>query len=315
MNILITGAAGNLGSLLAHHLLGSGHNLKLMVHRTPLPEALAAAADTSVVHADLAHPETLKSAVADIDGIIHFAGRLFAPRPESFLYETNVVYVRNLLDAAVAARVGKFILVSFPHVEGESTPRLPAQGLLQGKPTSVHAQTRLAAEKHLFQIAADTQLTPIALRPGMIYAHGVLMIDAARRLMKRRLLGVWTDPTWIHTIALPDFLSAATAALEFTDARGIYNLGDERPLTLQSFLDQIAAHWRFPRPWRAPVPVFYLAAGLVEFFAALTHKPAPLTRDFIRIGRASYVMDISRMKQELLPELQFPDLTSGIHLL
>lgn len=315
MKILITGAAGNLGSTLARHLLGSGHRLHLMVHRSPLPEELASAPDVTVIHADLANPGTLPAALHAVDVVVHFAGRLFAPRPESFLHETNVVYVQNLVDAAISAGVNRFILISFPHVEGESTPGSPAKGYLQGQPRSTHAQTRLAAEKYLFEIAADTQLAPVALRPGMIYARGVLMIDTAHWLLKRRLLGIWRDPTWIHLISLPDFLSATTAAVEGPHARGIYNLGDEKPLTLQGFLDRVADHWDFPEPWHAPLPLFYLAASLVEIYAALARTPAPLTRDFIRIGRASYTMDTSRMKAELLPKLRYPDLESGLTLL
>jgi nucleoside-diphosphate-sugar epimerase len=34
--ILITGAAGNLGSLLARYLVQGGHKLRLMYHRKPL---------------------------------------------------------------------------------------------------------------------------------------------------------------------------------------------------------------------------------------------------------------------------------------
>ena len=40
-SVLITGAAGNLGSLLARHLLTSGACLRLMYHRTPLAADLA----------------------------------------------------------------------------------------------------------------------------------------------------------------------------------------------------------------------------------------------------------------------------------
>ena len=57
--ILITGAAGNLGSRLARHLATSEHRLRLMVHRTALPADLAAAPNVDVVRADLATPETL----------------------------------------------------------------------------------------------------------------------------------------------------------------------------------------------------------------------------------------------------------------
>lgn len=315
MRILITGAAGNLGSFLADHLLESAHHLNLMQHRRPLPERLVSADNTTAVHADLADPQTLPAALQNVDVVVHFAGRLFAPQPENFLHETNVVYVRNLVDAAIAGGVDRFILISFPHVEGESSPQAPARGVLQGEPDSVHAQTRLAAEKYLFATAADTHMTPVALRPGMIYARGVLMIDAARWLLQRRLLGVWPDPTWIHLIALPDFLQATASAIEKPEIRGIYNIADDHPLTLQNFLDRAAEHWGCRKPWRAPVPLFYFAAGLVELAAAVLRTPAPLTRDFIRIGRASYVADTSRMKMELLPELSYPDLASGLTLL
>ena len=315
MRILITGAAGNLGSFLADHLLNSDHHLNLMVHDSPLPEQLVNAGNTTAVRADLGKPHSLPSALRNVDVVVHFAGRLFAPRPESFLHETNVSYVRNLVDAAIAAGVDRFMLISFPHVEGESSPEAPARGLLQGAPASVHAQTRLAAEKYLFATAADTDLTPIALRPGMIYSRGVLMIDAARWLLERRLLGVWPDPTWIHPIALPDFLQATTAAIERSEIRGIYNLADDHPLILQNFLDRAAEQWGYQKPWRAPAPLFYIAASLVELAAFVLRTPAPLTRDFIRIGRASYVADTSRMKRELLPTLRYPDLESGLALL
>ena len=83
LTILITGAAGNLGSLLARHLLPSGHELRLMYHRTPLAADLVAAPNVRAVKADLADPSTLPAAVDGADVIVHFAGRLFAPRPET----------------------------------------------------------------------------------------------------------------------------------------------------------------------------------------------------------------------------------------
>lgn len=313
--LLITGAAGNLGGFLSQHLLGEGYFLKLLVHKRSLTDALSEHPDTTVYRADLAHPATLRQPCKDTDCIVHFAGRLFAPRPASFLHETNVVYVENLVSAALDMGVKKFILISFPHVEGESDPQNPARGMLAGSPDSVHARTRHEAEKHLFAACEGSKMVPVVLRPGMVYGQGVLMIEAARWLMRRRLLGVWHRDTWIHLISLPDFLSATRAAIEAEDAIGIYNLGDRSPLTLQSFLDRTADHWRYKRPWRAPEWVFYLAAWMSEAYGLIFGRPAPLTRDFIKIGMASYVMDTSRMEAELLPQLQYPTLEVGIELL
>jgi nucleoside-diphosphate-sugar epimerase len=250
-----------------------------------------------------------------VDCIVHFAGVLFAPRPERFLPITNIEYVRNLVTVAQDVDVRKFILTSFPHVEGKTTPDNPAAGHLEGQPASIHAQTRLAAEQALFQGTADTQMVPVVLRPGMIYGRGVLMLEAARWLLARRLLGVWREPTWIHLLALPDFLTCTVAAIEGAHISGVYNLGDEAPLTLQEFLDTLAEHWDYAKPWRGPCWLFPLAGGITELGAWLLKLPAPLTRDFIRIGMASYVSNTDRMKAELLPTVAYPSLQQGLELL
>lgn len=315
MNILISGASGNLGQALTRHLLKSSHSLKLMVHNRGLPEEITTQPNVKVYPVDLARAETLRQSCQDTDCIVHFAGRLFSPRPASFLPETNVVYVQNLVKLALESAVSKFILVSFPHVEGESDPHHPAQGELAGAPASIHARTRLQAEQHLFAACKGTAMIPVALRAGLIYGRNVLMIEAARWLMRRRLLGVWKKETWMHLLALPDFLQATQAAIEREHIQGIYNLGDDLPLTLQAFLDQIADHWGTARPWRAPAWVFFLVASLVELFALTFKTSAPLTSDFIKIGMASYVMDTSRMKAELLAQLSYPTLEQGISLL
>jgi nucleoside-diphosphate-sugar epimerase len=287
-----------MGSLLARSLLGSEHTLRLMFHRRELAPDLADQPSVEPFRADLERPETLGPACQDVDCIVHFAGLLFAPRPERFLPRTNVEYVRHLVQAALAQGVGKFILVSFPHVEGESTPERPAKGLPAGNPDSVHARTRLEAENVLFRDCEGRDMTPVALRP-----------------MRRRLLHIWRRPTWIHPLALPDFLAATRAAIEAPQASGIYNLADDGPLTLQQFLDAAADRWGYPRPLRLPEWSFFTAALAVELFATVFRTAAPLTRDFIRIGMASYVADTSRMKKELLPELSYPALEHGLALL
>jgi nucleoside-diphosphate-sugar epimerase len=286
-----------------------------VTHKKDPPADVTAQKNVTVRRADLSDPATLPAVCEGVEAIVHFAGVLFAPGPEKFLPTTNVEYVKNLAAAAIPAKVKKFVIVSFPHVEGESTPENPARGLPLGSPDSVHALTRLRAEQHLFSASEGTGMTAIALRAGMIYSKGVLMIDAAQRLLERRLLGVWREPTWIHLISLPDFNECVRAALEKEGVSGVFNCGDDAPMTLQEFLDRAAERWKFPRPWRAPRWSFFFAGSCVELCARIFGTPAPLTRDFIRIGMASYCMDTTRMKAELLPRLAHPTLEAGIALL
>jgi nucleoside-diphosphate-sugar epimerase len=315
MRILITGAAGNLATFLAGALIESPHRLRLMTHRTEIAQDLRSASRVEVVQADLGDPTTLAGLCADVDCVVHLAGVLFAPRPASFLSFTNVTYVENILRAAIQEGVGKFILISFPHVEGDTTPEHPATGRLDATPPSVHARTRLEAERLIFELVEGTATTPIILRSGTIYGRGVLMIEVARRLMRKRLLAVWREPTWYHWLALPDFLSCVCAAIEGEGVRGIYHLGDDVPLTLQDGLDRFAEHWGTAKPLRLPRWTFYAAAAAVEAFALVTGSTAPIHRDFIRIGMVSHVGDTSRMKQELLPHLAYPSLDEGLTLL
>ena len=315
MRVLITGAAGNLGSFLARHLNRSPYQLRLLVHRTPLPEDLARSPRVEPVSADLAQPDSLAEVCRDVDTIVHFAGVLFAPRPERFLPTTNTTYVEHLVDAALTAKVRRFVLVSFPHVEGPTTPGRPATGAMDARPISVHAQTRLAAEKTLFERSRGKRMRAVALRSGLIYGRGVKMIEAGRRLMRRRLLPVWPEPTWIHLLALPDFLRAAEASLRPTTRAGVFLLGDELPMTLQTFLDALAWHWGYPRPMRLPRALFPLAGALTEVAATVLRTTSPLTRDFIRIGMVPHVVDPTRMRRELLPRLQYPTLKAGLEIL
>ena len=291
------------------------HALRLMYHRTPLPEDVAHVANVRPVKADLSDPATLPAAVTGADVIVHFAGRLFAPRPERFLPETNTAWFSNLLTAALQAEVGRIILISFPHVEGPTSVARPATGRLDGKPISVHARTRLEEERLLFERTVDTGTSPVVLRLGMIYGRGILMIEAARWLARRRLLCVWREPTLFQLLSTADFVRAVEAAIFKPGVQGIYHVGDEQPVTLQKFLDEACRVWGYRRPVRIPFSMIYSAAWLCECVARIARTPSPLTRDFVRLGRVSHWGDTRRARQELIPQLVFPTLETGLSTL
>jgi nucleoside-diphosphate-sugar epimerase len=313
--ILITGAAGNLGSLLARHLMPAGHELRLMYHRTPLSDDIAHGAHVRPIQADLGDRATLPAAVAGADVIVHFAGRLFAPRPERFLTETNTIWFSNLLTAALEAHVGRVILASFPQVEGPTSVEQPATGRLDRTPISAHARTRLEEERLLLERTDGTGTSPVVLRFGMVYGRGILMIEAARWLARRRLLCVWKEPTLYHLLSTADFLRAMEAAIFKPGVRGIYHVGDDQPVSIQEFLDQACRVWGYRRPVRIPFPMIYAAACLCECAATIARTPSPLTRDFVRLGRVPHWGDTDRARKELIPELMFPTLQSGLSTL
>ncbi len=308
--ILITGAAGNLGNLLAQYL--QDQPLNLLIHKKDVEANLKAKNNIKVYKADLAKKETLYPALENVNAIVHFAGVLFKANPEKFLPVTNTVYFDNLLQTAIEQNVKRIILISFPHVEGETSPQHPAIGALDKKPISVHAQTRLEEEKLLFRKCADKGIEAVSLRVGMVYGKGILMIDAAQWFAKHYLLGVWEKPTFIHLISKADFVAAVKAAIEKPDIKGIYHIGDDGVQTLQEFLDTITFYKGNHKPWRMPVWMILTAARMFEFFSLIFKTRSPLTRDFIKIGMVSYYGDTLRMKKELLPELKYKTFKDGL---
>jgi nucleoside-diphosphate-sugar epimerase len=310
--VLITGAAGNLGGLLADYLKTTDIKLNLLVHNKDVNQELKNFSNIKIFKADLSKKETLDSALENTDVIVHFAGVLFKNNPEKFLPVTNTLYFNNLLDKAAEHNIKRIILISFPHVEGETNIENPSTDKLDGKPSSVHARTRLEEEKLLFEYGNKYGFEPVSLRVGMVYGKGILMIDTALWFAKHRLLGIWKKPTHIHLISKIDFLESTRNAVIKDNIKGIYNIGDEGQQTLQEFFDAITEYRSYKKPLRMPVGLIMFAARLFEFFSMIFGTRSPLTRDFVKIGMASYYGDTSRMKKELLHELKYKTYKDGI---
>ena len=103
MKVLVTGAAGNIGSHVSRHLMTTPHQLRLLIHESPLPFDTVGCSNIEVCQADLSRPESFQDVCAGVDCVVHLAGVLFAPLPERFLPTTNVGFVKNLLAAAIGA--------------------------------------------------------------------------------------------------------------------------------------------------------------------------------------------------------------------
>ena len=238
MKVLITGAAGNLGSHVSRHLMTTAHQLRLLIHKSPLQFDTVHHSNIGVCRADLGQPNSLREVSSGVDCVVHFAGVLFAPLPERFLPKTNIGYVKNLVTVARDAGVRKFVLMSFPHVEGNTDPDHRATGRLDRPSRVVHFRTRLKAEKYLLEACKGTAMTPVVFRAGIVYGPEIKLVQAARWMLRHRLMAIWNKPTWAHLIALPDFLSALQAVIENWSAKR--HLPDLRRLSNHSA--------RFSRP-------------------------------------------------------------------
>ena len=315
MRIVIAGATGNLGVLVSRFLSNFSHELVLLLHRRSLPQDLSSKQNVYVKKIDLNDPLSLRGCCESADTVVSMAGVLFRGAPEKFLPITNTRHVANLVNEAVYAGVKKFVLLSFPHVEGETSPQRPAKGVLpELDPEPIHAKTRLEAERYLVRTCDSTGLRYLILRAGVIYGRDVKLIEAARRYLRLRALAVWRKPIWVHLLTLPDFLDLTRLSIEDSSMHGILNIADDAPLLLQDFMDQLAEHWGYSHPIRLPERFFTSAAYALDLVSRLFHCAIPLNPDILRMALTSAVADTSRLRMELGYRLRYPTLADGLVL-
>lgn len=135
--ILVTGAAGTVGTRLTRALVARGEEVRVLVlPGDPLRSRLEGIG-CEVVEGDVTRPESLHAAVKGADAVLHLAAVLLSKDPGVF-DRVNVEGTRNLVAAADAALVGHFVHVSsasvvYPRPTPYSISKQRAEGLVRGR--------------------------------------------------------------------------------------------------------------------------------------------------------------------------------------
>jgi NADH dehydrogenase len=110
MTILITGAAGEIGSRMVRRFHEQGHTVRaLVLPGDPLAGRLGDAAQIHV--GDVTKPETLSGAFAGVEVVYHLAAVLLCEKADAFQV-VNVEGTRNVANAAEATGVRHLIHIS-----------------------------------------------------------------------------------------------------------------------------------------------------------------------------------------------------------
>ena len=112
MKVFLTGATGFVGHHVASALASQGAELRMLVSKeSSLANLEGISGETHV--GDLAHPESLRPALAGCDAVVHVAAdyRLWIREPAA-MYRVNVDGTRELLRLAREARVPRVVYTS-----------------------------------------------------------------------------------------------------------------------------------------------------------------------------------------------------------
>ena len=275
MNILVTGGAGYIGSATAEALIHSGHQVTvydslITGHRAAVPEG------AEFVEADLSDSHVLAETLTSrtFDAIMHFAAFIEAgesmKEPGRF-YQNNFTNTLTLMETAVRAGIGRFVLSSTAAVFQSSDEPLTEDSPLG--PTNVYGHTKLLIEQtlewyrqiHGLHFAALRYFNASGALPNRGEAHQpeshLIPLVLRVALGQRETAYIYgtdyptPDGTCIRDyIHITDLVSAHLLALEGLAGRDrlIYNLGTGHGYSVREVIDtarQVTGH---------PIPVHEL---------------------------------------------------------
>ncbi len=255
MRIVVTGAAGFIGSSLAEALIAAGHEVVgldafIPYYPRPMKEAnltaLAGAGGFRFGEVDL-RTDDLDPWLDGADAVIHEAAMagLMRSWTDLELYTScNILATNRLIEAAGRAGIKRFVVASTSSVYGTEAVGDEDRAL---EPSSPYGITKLAAEKLVLAHVALHGFPATIIRYFSIYGPRQRPDMAYHRfieaMLDRQPITVYGDGEQTRSNTyIDDAVNGTMLALQRGATGGIYNIGGGRTISLNEAIALIAGH-------------------------------------------------------------------------
>jgi UDP-glucuronate decarboxylase len=252
--ILLTGGAGFIGSQLAKRLVADNEVVIFdNLHRNALRYTdLGSSSNVELVEGDVLDRDSLFSATGGCDVVIHLAaiaGVDTVMEMPTMTIKTNLLGTLNALDAAVEARVERFIDFSSSEVFGSHVYMAEehdatALGVV-GESRWTYAVSKLAAEHLVHSYHKEFGLATVTVRPFNVYGPQQVGIGAIHTFVVDAIqdkdLVIHGDGNQIRAWCyVDDMVDGTILCLEKDEAVGhVFNIGNPRATVTVANLAQL----------------------------------------------------------------------------
>lgn len=305
MNILVTGATGFVGSVVARQLVARGDSVRVLA-RPGSDRRNLEGLDARVVEGDLRNRASLELALRGVEGLFHVAAdyRLWAREPRE-LYQSNVEGTRQLLEAALAAGVGRIVYTSSVATLGLTGTEEPAN---EDTPSSLedmighYKRSKFLAEAVVHQLVAERGLPAVIVNPSTPIGPFDIKPTPTGRMIRDAVaqrIPAYVD-TGLNIAHVEEVARGHLLAFDTGIIGRRYILGGE-DMSLKQILGTIAELCGFSAPRiQLPRPLIYPVAVVSEAWAWLTHGAEPqVTVDGLRMSRKRMFFSSKRAVDEL----------------
>lgn len=291
--VLVTGANGFIGTAVCSDLALRAYKVRGVVRHK---QHIASGDRLECVSMDEIDENTDWSvALADVDSVVHLAARVHLMRevaadPLAEFRRTNVALTLNLARQAAAAGVRRFVFISSIKVNGEVTPvGQPFSADDVPHPTDPYGISKYEAEQGLLQLAGETGMGVVIIRPVLVYGPGVKanFQSMMNWLFKGVPLPLGDLPNRRSFLALGNLVDLiATCVQHPAAANQVFLASDGEDLSITALLRRTgAALGKSARLISVPAIVLKVIARLVGLEAVLQRLSEPLQVDILKTRR------------------------------
>jgi nucleoside-diphosphate-sugar epimerase len=258
------------------------------------------------VRGSLDDRNSLTAAAAGCTVVIHVAAVFKLWGDPGEFERSNVQGTANLLEAAKAASVRRFVqLGAAAVVMGDLVPMLHANESLprQERSWAPYSASKARSEALVLRANSSGVFETVVVRPPMIWGAGMPtlehMIDTVRS-GQFRWVGDGSQP--MSTAHVDNVCHALELAIEKGRGGEAYFVSDDADSTLKRVISGLLQTRSIAAPRAsAPLPVAWAMASVMEWMWRTFSRPGepPITRQMLRLIGKPFTLDIGKAQREL----------------